>query len=172
VQARVDRLSLRLNPFRKLMMNVSEPGMVYFSERFEFAATHRLWNDAFSEQQNLDVFGKCANPTGHGHNYLVEVTIMGPADVPLEIGRFQSVVDAQLMQLVDHKNLNVDVPTFHDQIPTVENIAVFAWQRLAGRFDPARLHGITVWESDRTYCSYYGPQHLGWECLDGRALGS
>jgi 6-pyruvoyltetrahydropterin/6-carboxytetrahydropterin synthase len=157
--AQVDRLLLQLNPFRKLAMDTKEPGMLYFSEKFEFAATHKLWNNRFSEPQNLKVFGKCANPTGHGHNYIVEVTVATPAEGPtLEVGAFERVVDSQLMQLVDHKNLNLDVPTFHEKVPTVENIAVFAWEHLAGNFDPAQLHCVTVWESDRTYCSYYGPE--------------
>lgn len=156
--ARVDRLILSLNPYRKLAMDTKEPGVMYFSEKFEFAATHRLWNERFSPQQNLETFGKCANPTGHGHNYVVEVTIRAAADAPaLKIGAFERVVDGHLMPLVDHKNLNLDVPAFQQQPPTVENIAVFAWERLAGRFEPAQLHCITVWESDRTYCSYYGP---------------
>ena len=155
--ARVDRLLLQLNPFRTLAMNTKEPGRLYFSEKFEFAATHKLWNDRFSEPENLKTFGKCANPTGHGHNYLVEVTVQTPAEGPaLEIGEFERVVDSQLVQLVDHKNLNLDVAAFHERIPTVENIAVFAWERLAGKFDHAQLHCVTVWESDRTYCSYYG----------------
>ncbi|MEN6575985.1 MAG: 6-carboxytetrahydropterin synthase [Phycisphaerales bacterium] len=156
--ARVDRLTLKLNPFRKLTMDTKAAGMMYFSEKFEFAATHKLWNDAFSEQQNFEVFGKCANPTGHGHNYIVEVTVCTPADGPtFRVGEFEQIVDSRLMELVDHKNLNLDVPEFRQRIATVENLAVFAWEQLSGRFDPARLHCITVWESDRTYCTYYGP---------------
>ena len=149
-------------------MDTKEPGMVYFSEKFEFAATHKLWNDGFSDEQNLETFGKCANPSGHGHNYLVEVTIRMPAELlpdaaqtpnpaPMRIGRFEQIVDARLMQLLDHKNLNLDVPAFRERTPTVENLALFAWQCLAGQFDPAQLHCVTVWESDRTWCSYYGP---------------
>jgi 6-pyruvoyltetrahydropterin/6-carboxytetrahydropterin synthase len=156
--AQVDRLSLKLNPFRKLAMDTREPGVLYFSEKFEFAATHKLWNSSFSGPQNVKVFGKCANPAGHGHNYLVEVTVQTPAGGPdLEVGEFERIVDSQLMQLVDHKNLNLDVAAFRDRVPTVENIALFAWEHLAGQFDPARLHSVTVWESDRTYCSYFGP---------------
>ncbi len=156
--ARVARLALKLDPFRKLTMDTNEPGVLYFSEKFEFAATHKLWNDRFSEPQNRRTFGKCANPTGHGHNYLVEVTVRTPAGGPaLEIGQFEHIVDAQLMQLVDHKNLNVDVAAFRETVPTVENIAVFAWEHLAGQLGPAQLHCVTVWESDRTYCTYCGP---------------
>jgi 6-pyruvoyltetrahydropterin/6-carboxytetrahydropterin synthase len=156
--AQLERLALKLSPFRKLTMDTKEPGMVYLSEKFEFAATHKLWNDSFSERQNFETFGKCANPTGHGHNYLVEVTVRMPAQAPpLQIGRFEQIVDSHLMQLVDHRNLNVDVPEFSGRIATVENLAIFAWERLTGKFDPAQLHCITVWESDRTWCSYYGP---------------
>jgi 6-pyruvoyltetrahydropterin/6-carboxytetrahydropterin synthase len=149
-------------------MNTKEPGMVYFSEKFEFAATHKLWNDSFSDEQNLETFGKCANPSGHGHNYVVEVTVKTPAGLlpgaaeaqnpeSLRIGRLEQIVDARLMQLLDHKNLNLDVPAFGETTPTVENLAIFAWQRLAGQLDPAQLYCVTVWESDRTWCSYYGP---------------
>ncbi len=155
--ARVDRLTLQLNPFRKLAMDTKIPGTLYFSEKFEFAATHKLWNKSLSEPQNLQVFGKCANPTGHGHNYLVEVTVATSVDGPdLEVGEFERIVDSQLMQLVDHKNLNLDVAAFQEKVPTVENIAVFAWEHLADKFGLAQLHCVTVWESDRTYCSYYG----------------
>jgi 6-pyruvoyltetrahydropterin/6-carboxytetrahydropterin synthase len=157
--AQVDRLTLQLNPFRKLAMDTKEPGALYFSEKFEFAATHKLWNRSFSEPQNVRVFGKCANPTGHGHNYIVEVTVQTPATSPnLEIGEFERIVDSQLMRLVDHKNLNLDVAAFHETVPTVENIALFAWEHLTAQFGPAQLHCVTVWESDRTYCSYYGPE--------------
>jgi 6-pyruvoyltetrahydropterin/6-carboxytetrahydropterin synthase len=166
--AQVDRIALKLNPYRTLAMDTKEPGMVYFSEKFEFAATHKLWNESFSDEQNMEIFGKCANPSGHGHNYLVEVTIKTPVEslpdeakapdpASMRIGRFEQIVDTHLMQLLDHKNLNLDVSTFRQTTPTVENLAVFAWQRLAGQFDPARLHCVTVWESDRTWCSYYGP---------------
>ena len=78
-QAQLSRLSLKLNPYRKITIESEELEMVFFSEKFEFAAMHKLWNDDFSEAWNFEVFGKCANPTGHGHNYVVEVTIKMPA---------------------------------------------------------------------------------------------
>ncbi len=153
----LDQLVLNLNPFRTLAMKASKPGVVYFSEKFEFAAMHKLWNDAFSADRNFAVFGKCANPAGHGHNYVVEVTVSSaPSDSPLEIGRFEAIVNDALIALIDHKNLNLDVPPLAGQIPTVENLALFAWSRLLGKFDPAELYSVTVWESDRTYCTYRG----------------
>ena len=155
--ARVDRLILKLNPYRKITMETSQPNTLYFSEKFEFAAMHKLWNDTFSSERNFEVFGKCAHPTGHGHNYIVEVTVRTDSeDEGFEVGRFQQTVETELIALLDHKNLNADLDAFHTTIPTVENLAAFAWRRLAGRFDPAQLHSVTIWESDRTYCTYQG----------------
>jgi 6-pyruvoyltetrahydropterin/6-carboxytetrahydropterin synthase len=131
--------------------------MVYFCEKFEFAAMHKLWNNNFSEPKNFEVFGKCANPTGHGHNYVVEVAIKMPAARDdLRIGDFEKTVDNELIKLLDHKNLNADVEQFGRTNPTIENIAVFAWNRLADKFPKATLHRVTVWETDKTYCTYYG----------------
>ena len=155
--AQLSQLSLKLNPFRKIAIDSKDFDMVYFSEKFEFAATHKLWNNNFSEERNFEVFGKCANPTGHGHNYIVEVTIELPrSGKDFLIGDFKRIVDQDLIQLVDHKNLNVDVNHFSKTNPTVENIARFAWDKLAGKFRGATLRCVTVWETDKTCCSYYG----------------
>jgi 6-pyruvoyltetrahydropterin/6-carboxytetrahydropterin synthase len=165
--ARLSELSLNLNPFRKATVDC-EPRpntlgrdedceMIYFSEKFEFAAMHKLWNDDFSDERNLEIFGKCANPAGHGHNYIVEVTVKMPVgEDAFRIGDFEKTVNDEFITLLDHKNLNADVAQFQRENPTVENIAVFAWDKLAGRFGEVALHCVTIWENDRTYCSYYG----------------
>jgi 6-pyruvoyltetrahydropterin/6-carboxytetrahydropterin synthase len=155
--ARLSKLSLKLNPYRKISINSKDLDMVFFSEKFEFAAMHKLWNENFSKQRNFDVFGKCANPTGHGHNYILEVTIKMPANrTDFSIGEFERVVDKELIQLLDHKNLNVDIEGFKTLNPTVENISGFAWNVLAGKFDNAELDSVTIWETDKTYCTYTG----------------
>ena len=131
--------------------------MIYFSEKFEFAATHKLWNDDFSQERNFEIFGKCANPTGHGHNYIIEVTLKMPIGKDdFRMGDFERTVDNKLIQQLDHKNLNADVSEFGKTNPTVENIAVFAWDKLVDKFSQAKLHCITVWETDKTYSTYYG----------------
>jgi 6-pyruvoyltetrahydropterin/6-carboxytetrahydropterin synthase len=156
-RARLNKLSLKLNPFRTIAINSEDLTMVYFSEKFEYAATHKLWNDDFTQERNFEVFGKCANPTGHGHNYVVEVTITMPAGANrFRIGQFERIVDDELIELLDHKNLNVDLDEFRKTNPTIENIAVFAWNRLSGKFGEATLHCVSIWETDKTYCSYYG----------------
>jgi len=155
--ARLGRLSLKLNPFRTLAIDTKDLGMAYFCEKFEFAATHKLWNNEFSEQRNLEVFGKCANPTGHGHNYVAEIEISMPAPRDdFHVSEFEKIVDNELIGLLDHRNLNTDIDHFGKTNPTVENIAVFAWNRLVGKFGKGELHRVTVWETDKTYCSYYG----------------
>jgi len=155
--AQINSINLNLNPFRKVSLKSEDMDMIYFSEKYEFAATHKLWNESFTEQQNLEIFGKCANPTSHGHNYIVEVTIKMPADRSgFKISDFEQTVDAEFIKRVDHKNLNLDVDFFKKTNPTVENITTFAWEKLVGKFGNQFLYCVTVWESDRTYCSYYG----------------
>ncbi|MHC4624774.1 MAG: 6-pyruvoyl trahydropterin synthase family protein [Planctomycetota bacterium] len=155
--AKVDRLTLALSPFRKVALDGGDSKMIYYSEKFEFAATHKLWNEDFSDERNLEIFGKCANPAGHGHNYVVEVTLKAPeSDAGLRVGDFERTVDEEFIKLVDHKNLNVDVAELGKTNPTVENIAALAWEKLVGKFGEAVLHCITVWETDKTYCSYRG----------------
>ncbi len=155
--AHISKLSLKLNPFRTLSVFDKDCVMVYYSEKFEFAAAHKLWNEKFTEKENIDVFGRCANPAGHGHNYIVEVMVKYTHNHSLKTGEFEKIVDDVLIKTVDHKNLNEDLQDFQKITPTVENIAVFAWNKLVSKFDsPVSLHCVTVWETDKTFSSYYG----------------
>lgn len=163
----LNALRLDLNPFRSVEIDCQPPvqsqgkdlQMVIYTEKFEFSAMHKLWNDKFSDSKNLEVFGKCANPAGHGHNYILEVAV----EIPMQAGQdllqgwiadFQKSVKTGFLEMVDHKNLNADVDLFKNLNPTVENIASFAWRSLTGQFGPAKLSRITVWENDRTCCTY------------------
>ncbi|RPJ66914.1 MAG: hypothetical protein EHM20_17360, partial [Alphaproteobacteria bacterium] len=156
-EAHLSKLTLKLNPFRTLTIDSKDYAMVYYSEKFEFAAAHKLWNNKFSQKKNVDVFGRCANPAGHGHNYIVEVTVKYPEGQSLKTGEFERVVYDKLIKTIDHKNLNQDLTEFKHITPTVENIAVFAWDKLVSNFKtPVSLHCVTVWETDKTFSSYYG----------------
>jgi len=154
--AQVCRLELALNPFRTISIRREKSPMRTYSERFEFAAMHRLWNDVFSPEENFRRFGKCANPAGHGHNYILEVTVQASEEMEPRgwIGDFEKVIHEHFLSIVDHKNLNCDVPHFSHVNPTVENIASYAWQCLKGKFGENRLVRIAVWENDRTYCTF------------------
>ncbi len=152
----VTQLSLEINPFRRITIQSNEAKMFIVSEKFEFSAMHKLWNDAFDEAKNMEVFGKCANPAGHGHNYVLEVSVektMNSLDDRWH-SEFERGVKECFLDLVDHKNLNVDVEAFEFMNPTVENLSLLAWQKLDKKLKNATLRKVVVWENDRTYCSY------------------
>ncbi len=148
------RLELELNPFRKAGVIWEKRKMLVYTERFEFAAMHKLWNNRFDEQANFAMFGQCANPAGHGHNYILAVTVCPPKNKTGWLGHLQKTVQTEFLSLVDHKNLNCDVKAFVKTNPTVENIAQYAWKKLRGKLTPCKLVEITLWENDRTYCRY------------------
>jgi 6-pyruvoyltetrahydropterin/6-carboxytetrahydropterin synthase len=164
--AKIRNLTVELIPARKLAIRERNGNMLYFSEKFEFAASHTLWNKKFTDTENDAVFGKCANRTGHGHNYIVEVTakskqsrdsngaVGNRENTPIKAGEFEANVKKDFICIVDHKNLNTDVPHFAKVNPTVENISEFAFNCLNGKFSDCTLDSITIWESDRTFCTY------------------
>ena len=155
--AKLTELALELNPFRKISINSEDCTLAHISEKFEFAAMHKLWNDSFSDEKNFEVFGKCANPSGHGHNYIVEITVSKCASSEnFSVSEFEKTVSQEFIQIVDHKNLNADVREFAIKNPTIENITVLAWDKLKEKFAGAELESVTVWESDRTSCTYCG----------------
>lgn len=152
--ARPVKIELELTPNRKLGIRRQDDDMMYFGEKFEFAASHTLWNKAFSKEKNFTAFGKCANPAGHGHNYVVEVVVKKPrAEGDFEITSFEETVERHFIRLVDHKNLNADVEYFSNANPTVENIAAMACEKLQDKLKPLEFVSVTVWENQRTYCT-------------------
>jgi 6-pyruvoyltetrahydropterin/6-carboxytetrahydropterin synthase len=152
----VTQVSLELDPFRRITIQSDEAMMFIFSEKFEFSAMHQLWNNKFDEAKNCEVFGKCANPAGHGHNYILEVSVEKATESQYDEwhSEFEKGVKEHFLDLVDHKNLNVDVAEFKLLNPTVENLSFLAWQKLEKKLKNAKLHKVIVWENDRTYCSY------------------
>lgn len=156
VEMQVKKLLLKLNPYRSLSIESEDSEMLYYSEKFEFSAMHQLWNDKFDNVENDRMFGKCANPSGHGHNYILEVKVTHPEGVADSnwILNYQKTVKELFVDIVDHKNLNIDVSGFEPQNPTVENLARFAWEKLAEKFNGCKLCSIIIWENDRTYCEY------------------
>jgi 6-pyruvoyltetrahydropterin/6-carboxytetrahydropterin synthase len=129
--------------------------MTRLSQKFEFAASHRLHNPALSEQANRQTFGQCNNPHGHGHNYQLQVTLAGePSDSGLlvDVPAFEQIVKDAVIERFDHKNLNVEVPEFADLIPSVENIARVIYRLLKPRL--TNLAAVTVWETPKTWCEY------------------
>jgi 6-pyruvoyltetrahydropterin/6-carboxytetrahydropterin synthase len=156
----VDELCLSLSPFLSLSARTEESPMLRLSQKFEFSASHRLFNADLSDDENCRIFGKCANPNGHGHNYELQVTLAGEPGqlngVLRGLPDFERIVSATVIDRFDHKNLNVDVPEFADLIPSVENIARVIYRLLKPKFGDAgaRLAAVTVWETPKTWCEY------------------
>ena len=133
--------------------------MVRLSQKFEFSASHRLHNPQFSEDENRNAFGKCNNPHGHGHHYEVQVTIKGEPDdngIVIAVPTFERIVEETIIRRFDHRNLNVESAEFREVNPTVENIAKVIYRLLKPALTTGgtSLHGVTVWETPKTWCEY------------------
>ena len=156
----LDEMTLLLSPFLSYGCRSPELPMVRLSQKFEFSATHRLHNPALSDDENCRTYGKCNNPHGHGHNYEVQVTLKGTPDdsgVLIDVPAFERIVASTVIDRLDHKNLNVEVPEFREGlIPSVENIAMTIYRMLKPAFSDAgaQLTAVTVWETPKTWCEY------------------
>ena len=151
-------LELSFSPFLTVGCFAKEHPMVRLSQKFEFSAAHRLHNPTLSDAENRKAFGKCNNPLGHGHNYEVQVTLVGEPDgngLLIDIAAFEKIVAESAINRFDHKFLNLEVPEFRELIPSVENIAKVIFGLLKPQFDGlARLASVTVWETPKTWCEY------------------
>ncbi len=154
---------IQLTPFYSLAMDATRTNQVLLRQFFEFSASHRLHCSEFDDARNRQLFGKCNNPNGHGHNYRLEVAVECAVDdraTPAPgLGAIESIVREHVIDRLDHKHLNSDVPEFATMNPSVENIAVTAHRlletpiRLAG----GTLRSVTVWETEKTCCTYPVP---------------
>ena len=108
--------------------------MIVLTRRATFSASHYYWNDAWTAEKNEQVFGRCANRNGHGHNYTLEVTVAGEPDpvtgFVVDLKWLKDVMEREVLAAYDHRHLNLEVPEFAKTIPTTENIAIAAWKRL------------------------------------------
>ncbi|MEO6133527.1 MAG: 6-carboxytetrahydropterin synthase [Ginsengibacter sp.] len=126
--------------------------------REHFNAAHRLHNPAWDAEKNFDVFGKCSNPNFHGHNYEIEVRITGETDPEtgfvINLKVLRDIIKETILEKLDHKNLNLDVPEFKDVNPTVENIVIFIFNALREKIDlKFELH-VRVYETPRNFAEY------------------
>lgn len=124
-----------------------------------FNAAHRLYNPVWSDEKNNDVFGKCNNPNYHGHNYNLEVKVIGEIDpvtgYVIDIKHLSDAIKENILDVFDHKNLNLDVPDFRALNPTAENIAIVIHQKLEKALNnPAFDIQVRLYETDRNYVEY------------------
>ena len=133
---------------------------VTVTRRMTFNAAHRVHNPALSEEENRATFGKCNNPHWHGHNYVLEVSVAGEIDdrtgYVIDLGTVKAIVQESVIDLVDHRNLNLEVEFMRDLIPTTENLVVACWRVLEPRLRPARLQRLRLWETENHYAEYDG----------------
>ncbi len=137
--------------------------MVFLTRRATFSASHYYWNDAWSAEKNQQVFGRCANRNGHGHNYTLEVTVAGNPDpvtgFVVDLKWLKDVMEREVLAVYDHRHLNIEVTEFAAKIPTTENMAIAAWKRLEpaiNEVDGAKLSRIRVYETPEIFAEYRG----------------
>jgi 6-pyruvoyltetrahydropterin/6-carboxytetrahydropterin synthase len=133
---------------------------VTVTRRLTFNAAHRVHNPALSDSENDALFGKCNNPNWHGHNYVLEVSVTGPIDgrtgYVIDLGALKRLVQDEVIDKVDHRNMNIEVDFMRDLIPTTENIVVAFWRVLEPAVRPARLTRLKLWETENNYVEYQG----------------
>ncbi len=136
--------------------------MIYVTRRAEFAASHYYHNPKFSAEENRRIFGKCNNPHGHGHNYTLEVTVRGPVDprcgFVVDLKDLKEVLNREVLDALDHRFLNKEVPEFFHAIPTTENLAIAIWNRLQSKLKAAELHRVRVYETTDLFVDFYGEE--------------
>ena len=134
--------------------------MVYLTRRTSFSAAHRLWSNELSEAENIALYEKCANPNGHGHNYILEVTVQGMPDprtgMVLNLTDLKQAINEQVIDWVDHKHLNYDVPWLEGCIPTTEMLAIRFWERLQQGLPQGLLYEVKLYETENNIAIYRG----------------
>lgn len=143
---------------------------VELGRRYCFAASHRLHTERLSETENQRVFGKCNNPYGHGHNYVLEVRVSGKIDpatgMIANLADLDGFVEREVLDVMDHRSLNEDVAAFRNVVPTTENLCIEISRRLK-KFPYARLERVRIEETSNNSFEYFGDTQLGARVAEG-----
>lgn len=136
--------------------------MIYLTRRERFSAAHRLYRQDWSDNKNMEEFGKCSNPNWHGHNYVLLVTVKGSVasdqGFVMNINILKQIIQELIIDKVDHKNLNLDVDFMKGVITTTENLAISIWNVLQPSVEKegAQLHCVRIEETENNFIEYYG----------------
>ncbi len=134
--------------------------MIFVTRRETFSASHRLFNPDLTEAKNSELFGKCANPNGHGHNYTLEVTVAGEpskdSGYVIDIKKLKEIINSEVIAKVDHKHLNLDVDFLRGINPTSENVVKAFWDILNDKIIGGKLYSIRLHETDKNSVEYRG----------------
>ena len=134
------------------------------TRKAEFSASHVCAQPSLTDEQNRELYGLAANPNGHGHNYALEVTLEGDPDpvtgMVFDLKRLKEIIQSAVIEPMDHRFLNYEVPPFDQIVPTAENVASEIWKRLRPSFEgsPARLRNVRLYETEDLYVDYAGDQ--------------
>lgn len=133
---------------------------VTVSRKAHFNAAHRLHVEDWSEDKNNEVFGKCCNPNYHGHNYELIVDVTGDVDqttgIVIDLKVLKDIIRDEIEEVLDHKNLNLDIPYFKKVIPTAENICIFIWDIIREKISNDKDISVTLYETPRNFVKYSG----------------
>ncbi len=133
---------------------------LYVTRREVFSASHRLYNKKWTDERNVKIFGKCSNVYGHGHNYVLEVTVVGTVDPDtgyvIDTKELKKIIRENVVDKMDHKNLNMDVDFMKDVIPTAENIAIKIWEQLENKITNGKLYSVKIYETENNYFEFKG----------------
>jgi len=139
---------------------MTSSGTVLVSRRESFNAAHQLRDPALSDEENQRIFGKCANL--HGHNYVLEVVVAGQIDPAtgyvIDLKQLSDLISRRVIQDVDHRNLNTDVPWLEGHIPTAENLAAAFWERIRSELPEGMLRSVRLWETDKNWAEVGDPR--------------
>lgn len=136
--------------------------MIYITRKEHFNAAHRLFKPEFSDEKNLEVFGKCSNPNWHGHNYELFVTVKGEVNPDtgflINLKELSGIINRYVIDKLDHKNVNLEVDFMSGRLASTENLAIAIWEQLETpvREAGALLHCIKLYETERNFVEYYG----------------
>ena len=134
--------------------------LVYITRKEHFNAAHRLYKPEWSEEKNYEVFGKCANKNWHGHNFDLYVTVKGIPDpetgMVVDLKKMSKIIKEKVVDVLDHSNLNEDVPFLKGIMPTIENVIVKIWEQLEPEFEDGKLHSLKLYETAQNFVEYYG----------------
>jgi len=155
-QCELYRIRVRENPY--LYSEKERDSMIRLTRKYHFCTAHRLHSNQLSDEENRQIFGKCNNPHGHGHNYYLEVTVSGDPDpvtgMIINLADLDEVVGRQIVKRFDHKNLNLDTEEFRELNPTSENVVKVIWDLLAPELPG--LYKIGLYETEKNYFEYTG----------------
>lgn len=136
--------------------------MIYITRKEHFNAAHKLENPNWSDEKNAEMFGKCANPNWHGHNYNLYVTVKGEVNpetgFTVNLKDLSAIMKTEIADKLDHKNLNLDVPFMKGIIASTENLAIAIWNELVPHIDAlnCELHSVKLYETENNFVEYFG----------------